>query len=282
MRHTWTGWDGTVWDLTKPRDGVFLMAEGLEGIDMPDMVQHTHESAVVHGSSWEGYQVTGRKVFWPIYLYHDESSEAWINRDRAFWRTLRPGTVGTWTVELPGSREQRTLRLRFVGVTPGNSNDPAFRGWQTYGIEFMVEQPFWEGPPIIRSWNNGEQIPLDVWPPITVSPYQTIGNATVANPGDVESFVKWTVTGPTTSVQVGVGDGIAIANFQVPDGSKLVINTDPRNFEATLDGVDVFPQIQRFDTNMALPPGDPIRLSLAMGGTGSVQAEFTPLYFRVN
>jgi hypothetical protein len=29
MKHTWTGWDGSVWDLSDPESGVFLTADGL-------------------------------------------------------------------------------------------------------------------------------------------------------------------------------------------------------------------------------------------------------------
>jgi len=286
MRHTWTGWDGTVWDLTDPRGGVFLLADGLEGIDFPELTNHTHDSAVVNGVRWEGFHIPDRKVFWPIYIYHDEGSVSWIHRHRAFMRTLRPGTVGVWTVELP-TGEKRSLTLRLKALTRSSSNDPAFRGWGIYGIEFLPEQPLWEGQPIIRWWDNAAQTPLlgtvgGSAPPFHISPFQTLGNATVNNPGDTETYAKWTVLGPTTSVQVGVGDGIAIANINVAAGQKLVINTDPRNFEATLDGVNVFPQLERFDTDMRLPPGENIELSLAMSGTGSVQAEFTPLYFQVN
>lgn len=285
MRHTWTGWDGTVWDLTDPRGGVFLLADGLEGIDDPVLEHHTHDSAVVHGFSYEGFNIPERKIFWPVYIYHDGSSVSWIHRHRAFMRSLRPGTVGTWTVELP-TGERRSLKVRLKERLRSSSNDPAFRGWATYGIEMMAEQPLWEGVTVIRQWDNGAQVPFlgasGLGPPFHVSPYQTIGNATVNNDGDLETFVKWTALGPTTSVQVGVGDGVAIANFSVPDGQKLVINTDPRNFEATLDGVDVMPMIERFDTDMTLPPGENIQLSLAMTGTGSVQAEFTTLHFQVN
>lgn len=284
MKHTWTGWDGTEWEITRPELGVFLLAEGLEGIDFPEIVHHTHDSAVVNGVSWEGFHIPGRKAYWNLYVYHDESSVAWIHRDRAFWRTMRPGTSGVWTVELP-TGERRSLRMRYKSGIPQHGNDPAFRGWVIYPIEFIVEQPLWEGVTIIRSWDNGEQVPLIDpvlgGPPFNISPYQTIGTATVSNPGDVETFVKWTVIGPTDSVQVGIGDSVTIANFPVPDGSKLVINTDPRSFEATLDGVDVMPQLGAFEYE-PLPPGENIQLSLAMTGTGTVQAEFPTLNFRVN
>lgn len=284
MKHKWTGWDGTEWDITDPKGGVFLTAEGLEGIDMPEIVHYTHSSPVVHGESYEGFHIEGRKVQWFLYLYHDESSEAFIHRDRAFWRTMRPGKSGLWTVELP-TGESRTLRLRYKSGIPAHGNDPAFRGWVVYPIEFLVEQPLWEGLTVIRSWDNGEQVPLIDpalgGPPFNISPYQTIGTATVSNTGDDETFVKWTVIGPTSSVQVGVGGRVTVADFPVPDGSKLVINTDPRNFEATLDGVNVFPQLGAFEYE-PLPPGENIQLSLAMTGTGTVQAEFPTLHFRVN
>lgn len=285
MRHTWTGWDGSVWDLTDPSGGVALTSDGVEGLGMPDIANYTHSSPVVHGAAWDGWLATGRKVFWPVVIFSGRdtddvpSSEAWIRRNRAFWRTLRPGKVGTWTVYLP-SGEQFSLKLRFAGGgKEAFDRDPARRGWAVYGVELFPEQPFWEATPVVESWGAEVKTPFlgpeDVGPPFHVSPVTTIGTAKVTNPGDVESFIQWTVTGPTSSVTVGIGGEKTVVPFPVPDGQKLVIDTDPRNLIAELNGVDVMNQLREFNYP-ALQPGADIKLSLAMEGNGSVEARFTP------
>lgn len=279
MTHRWTAWDGTVWDLSDPEAGVFLLNDGLEGLGMPDITNYTHSSPVVHGEAWDGWLATGRKVFWTVAIFHDADSVGWVRRHRAFWRSMRPGKTGVWSVGLP-TGETFNLRLRFRG-DGGHSytTDPVGRGWEVYGVELFPEQPFWEAPPVVEFWDSGEQVPFlgpeDIGPPFYVSPVSTIGTATITNPGDVDAFIQWTVIGPTESVTVGIGGKNTVVPFVVPDGQKLVIDTNPRNLIAELNGVDVMSRLREFNYP-PLPPGEDIKLSLAMKGNGSVEARFTP------
>ena len=279
MRHTWKGWDGSEWDLSDPEQGVFLLNEGLEGLGMPDITNYTHSSPVVHGEAWDGWLATGRKVFWTVAVFHDSESVGWVKRHRAFWKTMRPGKTGVWTVELP-TGEKFSLTLRFKG-DGGHSytTDPVHRGWEVYGVELFPEQPFWEAKPVVKQWGAGKQVPFlgpnDAGPPFIVSPSTTLGSASLTNSGDVESFIRWTITGPTTSVTVGIGGQNTVVPFPVPDGQKLIIDTDPRNLIAELNGVDVMARLTEFNYP-ALQPGENIKLSLSMEGTGSVEARFTP------
>lgn len=286
IRHTWTGWDGSVWDLSDPSSGVGLLADGIEGLGMPQILNYTHGSPVVHGVEWDGWLATGRKVYWQIIVFSgaitddQPSSEAWIRRHRAFFRTLRPGKTGVWTVELPGTGEKFSLTLRF-DTDGGHSyaKDPVQRGWEAYGISLFPEQPFWESPPVIQSWSVGEQVPFlgetGYGPPFHVSPSMQLATATLTNPGDVESFLLYTITGPSTTAAVGIGGETTLIPFSIADGAKLVLDTDPRNLVAELGGVDVMDQLAEFNYP-ALPPGEDIALSLAMDGTGSIEARFTP------
>lgn len=279
VRHTWKGWDGSEWELSNPASGVFLTADGLEGLGMPDFTNYTHGSPVVHGEQWDGWLATGRKVYWNIRIYSDAGSADWVRLNRAFWKTMRPGKTGVWSVELP-TGEKFSLTLRFKG-DGGHSftRDPTFKGWEVYGVELFPEQPFWEAAPVVESWGAEVKTPFlgseDIGPPFYVSPVTTIGTATLSNPGDVESYIRWTVTGPTLSVTVGIGGENTVVPFAVPDGKKLVIDTDPRNLIAELDGVDVMNQLREFNYP-ALQPGENVKLSLAMEGNGSVEARFTP------
>lgn len=280
MTHTWTGWDGSVWDLSRPSGGVFLLREGLEGLGMPDFTNYTHGSPIVHGVQWDGWLATGRKVYWNIGVYSDTDSLDWVKLNRGFWKTMRPGKTGVWTVGLP-TGEKFSLRLRLSsGGGAVFDQDPVQHGWKAYGIELFPEQPFWEAPDVFKEWGAGERVPFlgpeDVGPPLYISPVATLGSATVTNSGDVETFIEWTVIGPTSGVTVGIGKEETIVPFQVPKGKKLVIDTNPRNLIAELDGVDVMDQLTKF-SYPALQPGANIKLSLSMQGLGTVQARFTPL-----
>lgn len=282
LQQTWEGWDGSIWDLSDPDSGVFLIAGALEGLGMPQLTNWTRSSPVVHGTQWDGFIVPGRKVFWTVAVYHDESSQEWQDRDAAFWKTMRPGTTGKWTVKGP-NKSSRSLTLRFVSCPDQGTTDPAMDGWAVYGIEMFPEQPLWEGTPVRQEFEASTQ---DDWfgatgygPPWHISADNQISLARLSNPGDMPTYIHWYVQGPTDSVQVGVNGGVTVADFEVPDGEVLDIDTNPRNLGATLDGVDVTDQLGAFEYR-PLPAGEDIDLSLDMTGTGKIIAEFTPLYLR--
>ena len=61
---TWTGGDGSSWDLTRRSDGVWLMP-GFRGLRMPPLDRFVSDSPSVDGSRWRGNRVLEREVFWP-------------------------------------------------------------------------------------------------------------------------------------------------------------------------------------------------------------------------
>jgi hypothetical protein len=287
VRHTWTGWDGSVWEISDPTTGVALAAEGLEGLGMPEITNYTHDSPVVHGVEWDGWLATGRKVYWNIVIYtgaatdDTPSTDAWVERHRAFWKTLRPGKTGVWTVEIPSRGEKFSLTLRLG--SPDSyvyDRDPGRRGWMAYGIPLLPEQPLWEDEPVIKVWETGEQVdffgPTGYGPDFFISPSSNLASAVVTNRGDVESYAKWTVFGPTKTVEVGVAGVVTPIDFPIPEGSKLILNSDPLDLIAELDGDDVMDKLPDFGPP-PIPPGEDVKLSLAMDGNGKVQVEFTPL-----
>lgn len=285
VKHTLTGWDGSVWEISNPDSGVVLMGDaGVEGLGMPEVKNYTHDSATVHGVEWDGFVVTGRKVFLPIGVFSDSSDE-WRALDAAFWRIFRPGKTVLWTVEV-GS-QARTLRLRYSGGgTEAWDFDPVRRGWNIYGVGLFPEQPFWEAAPIIRAYEPG--VPVDFYgpdgfaPDFHVSASNQLATATINNPGDEETFVKWTLIGPLDAgTTVGVGGITTEVPFPIAAGERLVLNSDPRDLTAELNGVDVMEQFTEFDYT-PVPAGEAVPLSLSVNGSGSgwIEAAIVPLYYR--
>lgn len=275
----WTGVDGSVWSLVDPTHGSVMMP-GVRGFSMPPITHYKDKYASVPGSRWRGFNVEEREVFWPIQIFHDGSSQDWIERDRAWWKSLHPGGTGTWTVVQPdGTR--RHLRCRFVNDGTGEFPfDPASTGWQNYGITMVAESPFWEGDPVSpKAWITGEGVPFFNGTDLTISPGYGLDAAKLKNDGDEPAYLTWTVTGPATDAQVGVPGNIITIPFEVPEGQTLVIDTNPLHQSARMGGVNKMAQlgVREF---APLPPGDSITLSLDMTGAGSIGATFTPQYFR--
>ncbi|MGW9346038.1 hypothetical protein ACWGR3_31340, partial [Streptomyces albidoflavus] len=112
-----------------------------------------------------------------------------------------------------------------------------------------------------------------------ISPAATFQQAQIENPGNEPAYLVWTVEGPSSDVQLGVGGALIEVPFPVPEGSKLVIDTDPAGQYATLDGVDVTRELG-FQMFAPVPARGTSPLAIAAAGSGVVRAELVPLYWR--
>jgi hypothetical protein len=279
LRMGWTGWDGSEWALTSPRSGLFLMP-GVRGLSFPKFERYSSQSPGVAGSRHRGHRVGDREAFWPLYLYSDDGSQGFIDRDSAFWASLHPDLPGLWWAEQPDGAK-RTLALKLSDVDDTNP-DAVRRGWAKYGITLLADDPFWLGEPVSRTWAQSEMrafLPPTPGAGYAVSSGSTLATARASNPGDVETHVVWEAHGPFTSVTVGVGDSTVVAPIEVLEGQVLVIDTDPEVQAAFLDGADVTEQLTRAEFG-TIPPGASVPLTLAMAGTGFITASYTPKYYR--
>lgn len=291
---TWTGWDGSVWTLTDPDSGLFLMP-GVRGLGDGPHDQFKDTAPGLAGSLFNGFRAIERPVYWPIALFEDSSSEAWVLRDRAFRRTLRPGKTGVWTVSSkPGTT--RRLTCRYVNTDGGQplEIDPVQAGWATSQVYLVAdEDPFWRGDPIQERW--GSTAPVDFFDPdgdplFHISDGRTVDSAQMTNPGDVDAWPVWVINGPTTSVSLGVGDSVVEVPFAVADGERLVIDTNPTEqvaYLGDLDPGDPFAVLSGSDVTTDLgtadfaeiPADSTTDLFIDMTGTGTVAARIIPGYW---
>jgi len=286
---TWTGWDGSVWNLSDWESGLFLDNRGIEGLHFPVLTKFSSTSRAVPGLRRRGWRAEERKVFWPLQVYA-ESSKEWLASYRSFFKTIRPDQEGVWSCTVDG--QTRTLRLTGTFTdSHAYEIDPLYEGWSPFGVRLEAAQPYWEGSPVTRGpWKGAD--PMDFYgesgaPDFHISSSATIGNASMTNPGDVAAYPVWTIDGELDDIAVGVGD-LLIEPADVDAGKRLVIDTDPRNATALLgdipadgeefEGVDVTQSLgfQRFSP---IPPGQSVPLHVEGIGDGSVSCTLKPLYF---
>lgn len=289
LRHVWRGWDGTEWDLTGHRPTGVYLRPGVRGMNAAPQQVYRTALAGVNGTRYRGHRLTSREVFWPISIWSAGDSQEWLDYDAKFWRTLQPGRVGTWTVVQPNGTA-RSLRLRFEDDGDHAAEwDPAQLGWERYGIRFMADQPLWEGatvrPPAWAAADSqnfyGGDAGGGFGPPYFISSSFTLANAVIDNPGDVDAWPVWRITGPTTEVTVGVAGRLIEIPFALTDAQTLVIDTAPTAQTAYLGSTERTQDLGA--VNFApIPAGSSRPLSLAMVGTGTVQAELVPLYLRAH
>jgi hypothetical protein len=280
------GWDGSVWDVTDGRDGVYLMPVGIEGMGFPDIENYTFSSPVIHGVEWEGWHAHERDVHWTIGVFEDNSVD-WLDMKTKFWKIFRPGKTMRWEIVLPNG-EHYNLHVRFKNDhTSVYARDPVRLGWAIYGITCFAEQPFWEGDPITYRFSNKDDTLDDFYggegvmgPPFYVasSARADIETATLNNPGDVETFARWEAHGPFTTATVGL-NGATVDLGSALAGDVIIINTDPADMYAEKNGVDIMTSLGFFDF-APIPAGEDIELQLGMNGDGHIIAGFTPLYLR--
>lgn len=285
LRHTWTGWDGTVFDLSVPSAGVLLLEDGVTGMHMPEFDQYTDEHASVDGARYRGTRTRVRNPEWTLGIFGDTTPQ-WRARNTALWRTLHPSKPGLWTVT-DSDGAGRTLTCRYRSSSELQyGRDPHKAGWSIYPVSLMAERPYWEGPPINSPvWGQDEAVnftgPSDAAPDYYVSGATSIGSAAMENPGDVDASLIYTVRGVgtgLTSVSINAAGG-SLGFGAVAAGSVLRINTDPTAPLATLNGVDVSGAVNPWDPR-AIPAGETSPLAITMVGQGTVQASFVPRYFR--
>lgn len=279
---TWDGWDGSHWVISGDRRSGVRLKSGVVGLHLPAWKRYTRDSPAVPGSQFRGAVALEREVFWSVGVYQAEGSQAWLEYDRAWSRSLHVEHEGVWTVRLP-TGERRSLRLRIDSDgTHAFATDPSRVGWANYAIALVASQPFWTGQPVVRSFQAAA--PGGFFgagaPPFTIGSGSTLGAATIDNPGDEPAWLTWRAHGPFESVQVGVGGRVVEVPFALAAGKHLTIATSPTEQTAfDSDGVERTGELGEVDF-AAVPPGAKVELSLAMVGTGIVEAELVPLYHR--
>lgn len=283
---TWEAYDGSLWRLTDPRSGIFIMRGGVRGLGTPKGVHYRDQSPAVHGATWRGLTYDPREVFWPIYLYSDASTAEYIKLDRAFWDSLHPEYEGTMTVRVPGFTA-RKIRLRYIddgNWTP--ERDPAFVGWTTYGITLQADQPLWEGETVVGGpWQASTPVPFHGGtdpgdPIINISKGRTLATATIHNPGQIEAWGKWKIDGPCTSATIDIDGHVTEVPIELEVNQSVTIDMRPTEQTALREnGTDVFELLGETDF-APIPAGGNATLTLDVDETGAISVELVPLYFR--
>lgn len=295
---TWTGHDGTVWDLTDPNGGVCLLRDGVEGLHHPKFTQWVRKGPAVPGQVFRGAIAEERNVVLPLVVFEDSGSKAWIEHDRKFWKSMHPRRLGTLTVSPGGTGAKRSIKLRYVPEDYSYEVDPALSRWAAYVALLVADQPFWTGTTVRAAWGTGgaqEFYEEDGPQLVNIMTGHTMANAAVTNDGDEDAWPVWTVIGPSTAAHAGVGADVVEVPFVVPDGKAVVVDTDPRMrtalecdyTPATGNTPPLFtnPVDRTADLTGAvnwarIPAGQTSPVNISITGGGAMMVELTPLYWR--
>lgn len=283
---TWTGWDGSVWDL---HNGPVYLGPNFEGFAMLTADEFVRETALTDGQYFTGWRAKPRPVLFPVLFEKKKTEGEWLALDRAWWRTMRFDRPGVLTVTAPDGGVRR-LTLRFENDGGWSSRrDPSQDRTAIAAIQMKADDPWWVGDTFTQTFDNGgNQVNFFGGLANKATPYRigkssTIDTATMTNPGDIPVWPIYRIDGLASAFR-SVLDGRAVAgNIPVAEGQHLEIDTSPQRQVAYLfDGAtrtNVTRQLTEF--NFArLPDGVATKLDIQLSGPGALIVSADPKYYK--
>lgn len=241
---TWIDPTGQEWPLTTRELGWWLLddVDKMFGAAPVDVVR---DPAPRGGSRVRHVQPQSRVMTLPLWVEgsdHTEYLSRWRALGRAFARTRRGGP-GTLRVARPDGTVRQLVDVTYEGGFDGQVQP----GWtySTAVITLTADDPYWQDttPTTIRRAYAGSAVPF-LNPFLTVSSSQTLGATTAANPGEVEAWPTWVITGPASGVTATNNttgeswtldpNATGIAHGDLLAGETVTLTTNP----ATIRGPD--------------------------------------------
>lgn len=287
MQITWTGRDGSVWDLST--GAVRLDKRPVEGFGDPEWSRSTRTYAGQHGQRRTAASTAKARSGFIPFFYTETDPIARVTTSRAWWRSWDPDESGVLKVTQPDGS------YRFIEACFDDDNswaplgDPTARPTEKEGVSWIADEPWWRGPTIRRQFGQAAEVnffgPTGYGPPFFISSSNVLSTATLENPGDLESPPLYTLDGPITAFDVAI-DGHHIAgSLPLEAGQHIVLNAALDALSADLIDVDgtVTPipdsQLDRVDY-ARVPRGASVPLEASISGSGGLTVELVPLYRR--
>lgn len=232
--------------------GKYLMMPGAQGLGVGPVELFSDPLPQDDGSMFRGVRLGDNDIFLPIALLADDPEDLRVLRERivSLCHPLRLNRTNQVTVTLAwADGERRSATGRFVAGIPGNyGSDEAGGDWQILGVVIRCLDPFWYSEPVsLGPFRVAEAAKdfLSEWDdffPIELAASQVMGEATITNPGDVDTFPTWYIEGP--------GSELTLTNEAT--GKTLVLTT-------TVDVVNIDTRLTS-DTALTVTDGDDVNL----------------------
>lgn len=285
---TWVDPTGTEWPLTTPEFGWFTPNSVAEALGAAPITITTFPDPR-GGTEPQHIQPGSRRITWPLHIFgstHTEFLSRWRTLGRAFTRTRRDGP-GRLIISRPDGTAREISAYYEAGWdgTPGMGfveDDVALTLYcpDAYWADVIPET-------VLRQFSNWGTY-LGDYP--FVSNSQILGNTTIANPGEVEAWPIWRITGPTslvTATNVTTGESweldpnaTGVAHGPLLAGETVTITTRKPTVRGPAG--QIWTAAINFPTAVLWPlePGDnQVTFALAAAGSGSqVELTYQPRY----
>ncbi len=230
----WIDPTGREWFLTGDRLG-WATLDAVSGLGATPIMMNT-DAAPRGGTVVRHIQPAARTITWPLTIWgnsHGEFLDRFRELARAFTRTRRDGP-GLLVITRPDGTE-RQIKAYYqegFGAPPGTGHL-----WTDVVLSLYCPNAFWEGREELSEFREYAVTSsyLTAYP--TVTSGQLLGATTIVNPGDVEAWPRWEITGPletitvtneTTGESFTVNpDNAGLAHGDLLEDETVTIHTDP-------------------------------------------------------
>lgn len=280
---TLTGVDGSTWDLN---NGPVELLGGVQGLFSPPPLTHRwRTAAALDGDTWTGFRTERRDLTLPVRTT-GKTWDDWQATDTAFLEgALDPEGEAMLTVTSPDA-VSKTLGIRYV--TDGNTadaTDPLLLRERVYdSLQVTSGWPFWRGDDYVETFKQGDARDFFVNDGsqnlFYITPSAGFQTAKVSNPGHVASWPIYTISGPTTTFSVGIGDSVVTSSRALSASESVTVETATRRiYNQDGDRVWTWMDTKNFSP---VPRGDNIPLSITVSGYTSATsvAVVLPIWYR--
>lgn len=199
---------------------------GIRGFGIPPKVLGFVEGA--GDGAFPRYTRTGpREVDLPLILLGLSSAEVRSLQTRIA-SALRPrGAVTAWLVVEPDDGIQYRLGVYYAAGAETSIGSEAGVDWCRWVLTLRCPDPFWAErnarQVTVTAGNSGRGL-LPRLSRLQISSSQIFGSVIVENPGDVDSFVDWSIRGPASSFTAELnGEGFELGAIDA--GETITIST---------------------------------------------------------
>lgn len=282
----WLGVDGSVWDL---RSGPVRLAPGAQGLGMIPLTAFTQDRGVRSGQRFVGWRVDPQTISLPLRVgWEGWRSTDWETFSRSWWKACRPHRQGTLRVTATDG-SVRTVAARVTSDGPLQwDQDPADLQLEDVDLTFVADVPWWLGQPISAPYGTATPSPFyggtGFGPPFYVSAANSMGQQSIANPGDVDAWPVWELVGPVSAFSIAAGTATLAGTPNLLAGERLVIDSGEDAKSATRYAVDGTPTLWTPNLTSygfaSVPAGTSTTFAVSLTGSGTATATIVPRYFR--
>lgn len=250
--------------LTSGAANLFVILEGLTGIELLDREPVFSQRPFVDGALLTELKIGVRQPFVPVLIWSDESHAAFLDiadRLASFAQhrhvDLR-ATDGVFDLVANSIRGERALRVAYVSGWSGEySGELASSHWLKAGFQLLAVAPYWRGEqwgtPLIRAASDAGwfgEFPGELASSVALSQPMAI---TVG--GDGPSYARVEVSGPAATVAIDAGSGFSVSlPGGLVAGEVFELDSDQRRPMVTVNGEAAWDRVGAgFRTDAFLP-----------------------------